>query len=294
VEKKRDSHILFCHCAYTEILPQQTKNKAIQALRESGVFYTAVPDLCELVARKSSLLAKLADEARLVIAACHPRAIQWLFAAADAPIRIEEVECLDMRNGTAEQILCAINELPSAVKTADGKPSPLQKTTAIVSAGKNSGAPEWRPWFPVIDYGRCKNCQQCLGFCLFGVYGVDGGGKVFVKNPTSCKTDCPACARVCPESAIIFPKYPNAPINGGELKDGESFEPVKVDIAAMTRGDVLLSLRERSQRGGRFSQDPGRLKAAQKSLAILPGSQPRVDIPISTLAMQPPRKKEPE
>ncbi len=31
-----------------------------------------------------------------------------------------------------------------------------------------------RRWYPVIDFGRCTNCLECIDFCLFGVYGIDG------------------------------------------------------------------------------------------------------------------------
>ena len=65
----------------------------------------------------------------------------------------------------------------------------------------------WKPWFPVIDYDRCTNCMQCLSFCLFGVYGVDEQQRIQVQNNDHCKTNCPACSRVCPEAAIMFPKY---------------------------------------------------------------------------------------
>ena len=73
----------------------------------------------------------------------------------------------------------------------------------------------WKPWFPVIDYDRCTNCMQCLSFCLFDVYGVNDKQQIRVQNQDNCKTDCPACSRVCPEVAILFPKYKSGPINGG-------------------------------------------------------------------------------
>ena len=76
---------------------------------------------------------------------------------------------------------------------------------------KETGARDsnhWKPWFPVIDYDRCTNCMQCLTFCLFDVYGVSED-KIQVQNEDNCKTNCPACSRVCPEVAILFPKYNN-------------------------------------------------------------------------------------
>jgi len=62
-------------------------------------------------------------------------------------------------------------------------------------------------WYPVLDYSRCVNCKQCLQFCLFGVYTLDGAGKVTASSPDNCKPGCPACARVCPSGAIMFPLY---------------------------------------------------------------------------------------
>ena len=69
----------------------------------------------------------------------------------------------------------------------------------------------WKPWFPVIDYSRCTNCMQCLSFCLFDVYGVSPDRKIQVQNQNNCKTDCPACSRVCPEVAIMFPEVSPRP-----------------------------------------------------------------------------------
>src|SRR5262245_41822033 len=76
--------------------------------------------------------------------------------------------------------------------------------SAIVSdlPQPSSNAAPWKPWFPVIDYSRCTNCMQCLSFCLFDVYGVSNDSKIQVQNQSNCKTDCPACSRVCPEIAI--------------------------------------------------------------------------------------------
>jgi hypothetical protein len=58
-----------------------------------------------------------------------------------------------------------------------------------------------------MDSSRCINCQHCLQFCLFGVYELNAAGQVEVRNPDQCKTGCPACARICPQSAIMFPLH---------------------------------------------------------------------------------------
>src|SRR5262245_40628465 len=94
---------------------------------------------------------------------------------------------------------------------------PSARVAQIVSEVAVSASPlTWKPWFPVIDYTRCTNCMQCLSFCLFDVYGVSADKKIQVQNQSNCKTDCPACSRVCPEVAIMFPKYRHGPINGEE------------------------------------------------------------------------------
>jgi Pyruvate/2-oxoacid:ferredoxin oxidoreductase delta subunit len=116
---------------------------------------------------------------------------------------------------------------------------------------------EWKPWFPVIDYDRCTNCMQCLSFCLFGVYGVDEEKRIQVQNQDNCKTNCPACSRVCPEAAIMFPKYKAGPINGDLVSDADlNREKMKIDISALLGGDIYSMLRTRSERAkSRFSKE---------------------------------------
>ncbi|QDT50743.1 4Fe-4S binding domain protein [Symmachiella dynata] len=78
------------------------------------------------------------------------------------------------------------------------------------------GGPVKRRWYPVIDYSRCTNCMECIDFCLFGVYGVDGAERILVEQQDNCKKGCPACSRVCPENAIIFPGHKTPAIAGSE------------------------------------------------------------------------------
>jgi Pyruvate/2-oxoacid:ferredoxin oxidoreductase delta subunit len=127
---------------------------------------------------------------------------------------------------------------------------------------------QWKPWFPVIDYSRCTNCMQCLSFCLFDVYGVSSAGKIQVQNNDNCKTNCPACSRVCPEVAIMFPKYTAGPINGEPVSESDlRREAMKVDISALLGGDIYSRLRERSDAAkSRFSKerDAGKALAERK------------------------------
>ncbi|MEI6500336.1 MAG: hypothetical protein WCP21_04830 [Armatimonadota bacterium] len=70
-------------------------------------------------------------------------------------------------------------------------------------------------WYPVTDLGLCTNCGHCRQFCLFGVYELDEAGQVCVTNPDQCKAGCPACSRICPTSAIMFPLYHQDPAIAG-------------------------------------------------------------------------------
>src|SRR5687768_11839392 len=147
-------------------------------------------------------------------------------------------------------------------------------------------ASSWKPWFPVIDYQRCTNCMQCLSFCLFDVYGVSTDGKIQVQNQTNCKTECPACSRVCPEVAILFPKYRHGPIHGGEVNaDDMRREAMKVDISALLGGDIYAALRDRSAKAkSRFSKERDEDRALKERMTCLNQLQKDMDIPPEVFA----------
>ena len=148
---------------------------------------------------------------------------------------------------------------------------------------------EWKPWFPVIDYDRCTNCMQCLSFCLFGVYGVDEQNRIQAQNHDQCKTNCPACSRVCPEAAIMFPKYKAGPINGDVVKDSDlGRESMKIDISALLGGDVYSALRTRSvQARDRFSKERDDKKALEERKKCLTKLASSGDIPAEVLMSLP-------
>jgi len=90
--------------------------------------------------------------------------------------------------------------------------------------------PTRRRWYPVIDYSRCTNCMECIDFCLFGVYGVDAGERILVEQQDNCKKGCPACSRVCPENAIIFPEHKTPAIAGSETGTAAG---LKIDLSKL-------------------------------------------------------------
>jgi len=147
----------------------------------------------------------------------------------------------------------------------------------------------WTPWFPVIDFDRCTNCMQCLSFCLFDVYAVDAEQKITVQNQSNCKTSCPACSRVCPEAAIMFPKYSKGPINGAVVQESDlQRESMKVDISALLGGDVYAALRTRQREARqRFSTERDDSRALLERKRCLKELQGKLDIPDEVLMSLP-------
>jgi hypothetical protein len=100
--------LLYCHCAYANVVPRAVKEQVLLQLSESGRAFDAVADLCELSARKDPCLKQLAEGGPVQIAACYPRAVLWLFSAAGSPLPTEGVEVLNMRTETAEAVTAAL------------------------------------------------------------------------------------------------------------------------------------------------------------------------------------------
>ena len=104
---------------------------------------------------------------------------------------------------------------------------------ARIRAGTEFLQTAGRRWYPVIDYSRCTNCMECIDFCLFGVYGVDGQERILVEKQDNCKKGCPACSRVCPEQAIMFPDYKTPAIAGAPVG---AIGNLKIDLTKLFGG----------------------------------------------------------
>ena len=106
--------ILYCHCAFAQVVPPETKAGVLDALSGSGVSFDAVPDLCEMSARRDPALAQIASSEDLTIVACYQRAVRWLFNAAATPLP-ENVRILNMRVADAAAVMSEL-ALPIATE----------------------------------------------------------------------------------------------------------------------------------------------------------------------------------
>ena len=100
--KKR---ILYCRCAYANVVPQDVKDEVLKRLGASGVAFDAVSDLCEMSASNDPRLKEIAEQGNVNICACFPRAVKGLFHAAEADLPEEGVEVLNMRTESADEIV---------------------------------------------------------------------------------------------------------------------------------------------------------------------------------------------
>ncbi|HBC86022.1 MAG TPA: hypothetical protein DCZ94_03620 [Lentisphaeria bacterium] len=220
----------------------------------SGKDVLLVPDLCRIAAKDKALLKKVSSSGELAVVACFPRAVKALFAYAGIDKKVK-LHVFNMRTSSSAEILSKLKVHGSRSQN---------ETVKECKPDKKS----WIPWFPAIEYGRCVNCKQCLSFCLFGVYKLSKDGKVIVAKPENCKTNCPACAKVCPKSAIIFPKYTEAPVNGGEVdENAPAGKNMRIDYEKLLADDTYAFLHQRRLNA---------MKAAQNGTGAQPAGKTRL------------------
>lgn len=116
--------ILYCHCRYAQVVPPEVKAGVLKQLCDSNLPFEAVPDLCELSARRDPALRRLAAAGPLKIAACFPRAVKWLFSAANAPLVLETTEVLNMRTLSAADIGASLLRTDLTANLPAGKVTP--------------------------------------------------------------------------------------------------------------------------------------------------------------------------
>ena len=244
-----------CQCQNAGLISEAVYSQVLDALKSTSQPVVCVDDLCALAAKKDPLLRQWTEQEELVVCACFSRAVKALFSHAEVKLP-EAARIFNLRTQSPEEIV------PMLVSGNEGQTSPI-----TIQATD----PDWVPWFPVIDYDRCKNCKQCLNFCLFGVYSLAQNQTVQVSRPAKCKTGCPACARVCPYAAIVFPKYDKSPINGDQVVESEwkkSHAESAASLKDRLSGNIYQLLRNRN------SQD-----TSPQSLSDLEKLKDQFDIP---------------
>ncbi len=225
-------------------------------------------------AGESLLRSEEDDEEDLVDAAGdgEESTTQRVLDTRDLPARF--IYCIDLRvRDSAEPFLEEVERILGEVSSGQldrwlaGSPSAealarFASPTNDTALGPppTSGAPTAKPslpvqeeasrrWYPVIDFSRCTNCMECIDFCLFGVYGIDRSETILVEQPDNCRKGCPACSRVCPENAIIFPQHKTPAIAGAPADPGG----FKIDLSRLfgapeSAADALeVAVRERDE-----------------------------------------------
>ncbi len=223
--------VIYCNCG-GEIISEQSKNLISNFLFSEKIDATQLSDLCGLcVTDKTDIKKLFSTNQPLLIAACHPRAVKRLLDFAGVESNFENVSFLNLREAGEEEIIATLKYC-------------LNQEPSIQT--EHFSEKEWPSWYPVLDYDRCSSCGQCADFCLFGVY-QKADGKVKVINPKGCKNNCPACARICPETAIIFPKYKQ----GGAISGTDSIDEVaehqrqNQDLKTILGSDIYKALEMR-------------------------------------------------
>lgn len=178
--------------------------------------------------------------------------------AVDVPNR--SIYCLDLRDYTDHRVyIDEVKRIAAECAAARTKKAPLIQLGTMLTtepaekkfAPEELLAPTGRRWYPVIDYSRCTNCMECLDFCLFGVYGVDSLDRLVVENQDSCKKGCPACSRVCPEHAIMFPDHKTPAIAGAPVA---AVSGLKIDLTKLFGGGDALAIAA-AERDGELVKD---------------------------------------
>ncbi|MCG8701572.1 MAG: ferredoxin family protein [Bacteroidales bacterium] len=227
--------VIYCNCSYNKEIKDNIKEGVIERLNRVDEEVLAIHDLCKLSAKNSELLNNAVNADRLTIIACYPRAVMNLLKSAGVERDQALINFVNMKEVGEHELDSHLKSLTLTATTRD-----IEFVDEIE---------DWVPWFPVIDKNRCDNCKQCASFCLFGTYTTDDKGTVKVENPENCKNNCPACARICPNAAIIFPKCEEHPINGAEITNEEAWaEKIKLNVEQLLGDDVYEALAERRRK----------------------------------------------
>lgn len=215
---------IICNCKRGGKINIKSVEKLKEKLYNNNIKYIDVDDLCGTVVAEPEKLRTVFFNKDVTVIGCQERALKSLINYAG----------IDNKSDIS---FYHIDNVPEELFSS--------QDTDSCSKGTISYTGDWKPWYPIIDYDRCSNCLQCLNFCLFGVYTTDDEGKVKVNQAQKCKDMCPACSRVCPEEAVIFPKHEDSPIDGG--KSDEKTEKSNI-ICDIRNNDIYAVLENRRKK----------------------------------------------
>ena len=202
-------NIVICACASRSFISKVQVAELVATLQQAGYNVTIEADLCETAETDPARMRELVTGN--IIMGCYTRALRALADRADC----SAAKNINIRGRRVEQILKELN-LDDAMDHDEEWQARRDAALAEINAFTVKVATD--AWYPILDYERCVDCGKCHDFCLFGVYSIEDG-KVKVAQPQNCKNNCPACSRVCPAEAVIFPKYERSPINGGSASE---------------------------------------------------------------------------
>ena len=233
--------VTICVCTSRPVINREKVAEVARTLTGAGYAVRYEADLCE---KAISSAAEMRQIAASTVVACYPRAVLALFDR----LALVPAAVVDLRNNSAEEALKNFRLPPSPAAVAFDR-SPIDALSA---------RPGQDAWYPAIDGNRCCNCGKCHDFCLFGVYEIEEG-RVRVRRPRNCKINCPACARACPQKAIIFPKYPKSPVNGGTADE----EAAGMDTKTLYNEALRQRLRQRQAGVSLLKNKAGNNKPSQ-------------------------------
>ncbi len=201
----------------------------------------------------------------IVLAGLYPRAAYWALAAnaiegrmgQTAFLPVEETEapadekqrtiwCIDLRPHA--DFKPVLEEIGRLIEQSTG-PSVDSSQAGQGSAERVKRLDEnvHHRWYPVIDYDGCRTCLECLNFCLFGVFGMDKSQQIFVEQADACRDGCPACSRVCPAHAIMFPRHDSPAVAGDPTASDDGFNLDLVQLlGSTTPGQIAAAERDKA------------------------------------------------
>jgi ferredoxin len=174
--------------------------------------------------------------------------------------------CLDLRSHTQPEPFLAEILSIARLPHADAAESPAADAAGPNGAAQHVAEATSARWYPVIDRDRCNQCGECLNFCLFGVFSLDGAGGLTIEQPDACRNGCPACSRVCPEGAIMFPQHHDPAIAG----DPEaSRQGLRLDLSQLFAGGDDLTALANQEREAAVEEAKRRIENAGRPSGVL-------------------------